>query len=343
MRLGRSGPAIPINVPLFYSLPFSISTFTPKRGTKMFQSISSSTASTTAFAPAFPARGHSRSRPRLARQRDSTVTAYAKDVKQFLETYGGTIPCTAEELIAYIRLLARRVVPATVVRRVMAIQDAHVQRGLALPTDDPRIREALRLMAGGWGGLQPLNLGADIKGSSVLAPKRDSRKRSAAPITRTLLTRMIDAMGTGARSLDRRDKAIFLLGFVGGLKRGTICALNIEDVTSTPDAMLVLIKAATDGEAGRTIAIPVTRGPLCAATAVHQWIAHSAMEGCNGPLFPRFTRSGEPVLTERLDSAYVSKLVKARLRDAGVEDVAAYSGESLRLSHAREFDGCRRS
>jgi integrase len=276
----------------------------------------------------------------LVRQRDSTVNAYAKDVRQYLETYGGTIPCTADELIAYIRLLARRVAPATIVRRVMAIQSTHAQRGLALPTDDPRIREALRLMAS---NLPPLNLGVDVKGSSVLAPKRDSRKRSAAPITRTLLTRMIDAMGSGARSLDRRDRALLLLGFVGGLKRGTICALNIQDFTFTPDAMLVRIKAAADGEAGRTIVIPVTRGPLCAATAVHQWIAHNAMEGCNGPLFPRFTRSGEPVLTERLDSAYVSKLVKARLRDAGVEDVAAYSGESLRLGHTREFDGCRRS
>ena len=153
-------------------------------------------------------------------------------------------------------------------------------------------------------------------------------------------------MGTGARSLDRRDKAIFLLGFVGGLKRGTICALNVEDLTFTPDAMLVQLRAVGNGEAGdagRTIAIPVTRGPLCAATAVLLWISLNAMDGCTGPLFPRFTRSGEPVLTERLDSAYVSKLVKARLRDAGFQDVAAYSGESLRLGHVLESHGRRRS
>ena len=206
----------------------------------MFQSLASSAATTTALSPAFPRPSYSRSRSRsrLVRQRDSTVNAYAKDVRQFLETYGGTIPCTAEELIAYIRLLARRVVPATVVRRVMAIQDAHAQRKLPLPTNDPQIREALRLMAGGH---PPLNLMADVKGAPVPTPKRDSGKRSAAPITRALLTRMIDAMGTGARSLDRRDKAIFLLGFVGGLKRGTICALNVEDLTFTPDAMLVRI------------------------------------------------------------------------------------------------------
>ena len=306
----------------------------------MFQSTASSTTSTTAFAPAFPARSYSHSKLRVVRQRDSTVTAYAKDVRQFVETYGGTIPCTADDLVAYIRLLARRVAPATINRRLCALQDAHVQRGLALPTNDPQIREALRLMASGH---PPLNLMGDSSGAYIPALKRDSRKRSAAPITRTLLTRMLDAMGTGTRSLDRRDKAIFLLGFVGGLKRGAICALNIEDISFTPDAMLVRIRASDDGEAGRTIALPFTRGPLCAATAVQQWISHNALEGGSGPLMPRFTRSGEPLLEERLDAAYVSKLVKTRLRDAGVEDVAAYSGESLRLGHALETNGRRRS
>lgn len=308
----------------------------------MFES-SASHAATAAVSLSLPhalsLRGRTRS-TRSTRHSDSTVTAYAKDVRQYVETYGGTIPCTADELVAHIRLQARRVAPATIARRVMAIQDAHAQRGLALPTGDPRIREALRLLASGQ---PPINLMADVKGATVLAPKCDSRKRSAAPITRALLTRMIDAMGTGARSPDKRDKAIFLLGFVGGLKRGAICALNIEDLTFTQDAMLVRIKGAGDGEAGRTIAISVTRGPLCAATAVQQWISHNALEGCSGPLVQRFTRSGEPVLTERLDSAYVSKLVKARLRDAGVEDVAAYSGESLRLGHALESPGRRRS
>ncbi len=92
----------------------------------MFQSTASSTTSTTAFAPAFPARSYSHSKLRVVRQRDSTVTAYAKDVRQFVETYGGTIPCTADDLVAYIRLLARRVAPATINRRLCALQDAHV-------------------------------------------------------------------------------------------------------------------------------------------------------------------------------------------------------------------------
>ncbi len=311
----------------------------------MFESIASAAASAAPSSPV-SSRGPGRASARSTRQRDSTVTAYAKDVRQFVTTYGGTIPCSAEELIGYIRLLARRVAPATIARRVMAIRDAHVQAGLALPTDDPRIREALRLLASGQ---QPLNLMADVKGAGIPVSRRSDRdeaKRGAAPITRALLMRMLDAMGTGLRSLDRRDKALFLLGFVGGLKRGAICALNIEDLTFTSDAMLVRIRGGANNdntEVGRTLAIPFTRGPLCAATACQQWILHNALEDSAGPLILRYTRSGEPMLGERLDSAYVSTLVKRRLQDAGVVDVSSYSGESLRRGHALESSGRGRS
>ncbi|MDO8769371.1 MAG: hypothetical protein Q7K57_11840 [Burkholderiaceae bacterium] len=235
----------------------------------------------------------------------------------------------------------------------MALQDAHIKQGLPSPTTDIRIRTALRHLTGGD---LPINL-LDAKKAKGEASVARKTAKVAAPITRALLMRMLDSMGTGQRSLDRRDKAIFLLGFIGRLKRGTICALNLEDLTFTPDALLLRIRLVSasvhSGEGGditvappavesRTVAIPMTRGPLCAATACQQWIAHNGMEGQQGPLFPRFTRSGEPVLDERLDSAYISALVKKRLLDAGVADVSAYSGESLRRGHDLESKTPRR-
>ncbi|HQT08602.1 MAG TPA: hypothetical protein PK060_15425 [Polaromonas sp.] len=288
-----------------------------------------------------------------AKHRTSTANAYAKDVRQFTETYGGSIPCSAEELISYVRLLSRRVAPPTIVRRVMALQDAHVQLGLPSPTADPRIRTALRHLTSGD---LPINL-LDAKKAKGEASVARKTAKVAAPITRALLIRMLDSMGTGRRSLDRRDKAIFLLGFIGRLKRGTICALNLEDLTFTPDALLLRIRPIPEpthtGEdaniavpvsvvESRPVAIPMTRGPLCAGTACQEWIAHNGLEGKQGPLFPRFTRSGEPVLDERLDAAYVSALVKKRLLDAGEDDVSLYSGESLRRGHDLESKTSRR-
>ena len=169
-------------------------------------------------------------------------------------------------------------------------------------------------------------------------------KRVAKIIDRALLNRMFDCMGTGMRTMDRRDKAILLLGYAG-LKRGAICAINIEDLTFTQDAMLIHTTPTTDsgdeihsgvfGPMSRVMAIPFTRGPLCAATACQTWLKHNDLEGATGALFPSFTRSGEPT-TDRLASAYVSVIVKERLKAAGIADVSAYSGESLRRGHLAE-------
>ena len=281
------------------------------------------------------AAGHQGPRRHTAPQQDSTVEAYRRDVLRFTESYG-ELPCTADDLLNYIKALCRRVMPATILRRAMAIQDAHVSRGLPVPTDDPRIRQALRSLAA---GKLPKELVGNVK--DLPAPKR---RIQAAPMTRTLLNRMFDAMGSN--SLDRRDRALLLLGFVGGLKRGTLCGLDLNDLTFTEDAMLVRIHASGDRSetiAARTIAVSMTRGPLCAASAVQAWIIHNALEAVSGPLFPRFTRSGEPMLSERLDSAYVSQIIKGRLLDAGISDVTAFSGESLRLGHALETTVRRRT
>ncbi|MDP2035133.1 MAG: hypothetical protein Q8K29_17135 [Polaromonas sp.] len=292
-----------------------------------------------------------RERPRTpAKHRTSTANAYAKDVRQFTDTYGGKIPASADEIVSYIRLLSRRVAPPTVVRRIMAIQDAHIKRGLPSPTADIRIRTALRHLSSGD---LPINLLDAKQGKGNPSFVQRKTPKVAAPITRALLTRMLDSMGSGQRSLDRRDKAIFLLGFVGRLKRGAICALNLEDMTFTQDVLLLRLRPAagsvyTDSNGhmpapdSRIVAIPMTRGPLCAATACQEWIAHNGLEGQQGPLFPRFTRSGEPVFGERLDSGYIAALVKKRLLDAGVDDVSLYSGESLRRGHDLEKKSPRR-
>lgn len=260
------------------------------------------------------------------RQQGSTRAAYARDVERFVRVYGGTIPCSTETLVAYIRASAKRVAPATLLRRCMAIQDAHVQAGLPSPTRDSGIREAMRCMAKGQPPVNLLDDKTRASGGKERVPGTRPHRR-AKEISRALLLRMLDAMGAGTRSLDRRDRLILTLGFAG-LKRGAMCALNIEDVQFTGDAMLLRI-GRREHHAGSELALPITRGPLCAATACRAWIEHNQMEGRQGPLIVRFTRSGEAT-EQQLDAAYVNLVVKQRLRAAGVDDVAAYSAESLR-------------
>ena len=278
------------------------------------------------------------------RQRASTKAAYEKDVSRFIHIYGGTVPCTADDLIRFITVLVKRVAPVTIARRCQSIRDAHVRMGHTPPTDDPRVREALRWMVAGH---LPHNL-AELPKNGKTPPQvlrhAVKPKRVAKIIDRALLARMFDCMGTGLRTMDRRDKAIMLLGYAG-LKRGAICAINIEDLTFTEDAMLILVRAVQETvdeiesrpaeSKGRVMAIPFTRGLLCAATACQTWLKHNDLEGKTGAMFPSFTRSGEPT-TDRLASAYVSVIIKERLKAAGITDVTAYSGESLRRGHQAE-------
>ena len=278
------------------------------------------------------------------RQRASTKAAYEKDVSRFIHTYGGTVPCTADDLIRFITVLVKRVAPVTIARRCQSIRDAHVRMGHTPPTDDPRVREALRWMVAGH---SPHNL-AELPKNGKTPPQvlrhAVKPKRVAKIIDRALLTRMFDCMGTGLRTIDRRDKAIMLLGYAG-LKRGAICAINIEDLTFTEDAMLIRVRATQETgdevespppeSKRRVLALPFTRGLLCAATACQTWLKHNDLEGKTGAMFPSFTRSGEPT-TDRLASAYVSVIIKERLKAAGITDVSAYSAESLRRGHQAE-------
>ena len=301
--------------------------------------------STAAAALAEPTHGQvRRSVQAPRRQRASTKAAYDKDVSRFIHTYGGTIPCSADDLIRFITVLVKRVAPVTIARRCQSIRDAHVRMGQTPPTDDPRVREALRWMVAGH---LPHNLAEPPKNGKK--PPQVLRnavkpKRVAKIIDRTLLTRMFDCMGTGMRTMDRRDKAIMLLGYAG-LKRGAICAINIEDLTFTEDAILIRVRATQETgdevesrlpeSMGRVMALPFTRGLLCAATACQTWLKHNDLEGKTGAMFPSFTRSGEPT-TDRLASAYVSVIIKERLKAAGITDVSAYSAESLRRGHQAE-------
>jgi integrase len=150
-------------------------------------------------------------------------------------------------------------------------------------------------------------------------------------------------------TLDYRDRAMLLLGFGAALSRAQLVALNVADLRFTPDAMIVRVRrngetrrtgdgVATTGE-GRQVSVPVTGGELCAASAVRAWIAHAALDANpaapNVPLFCRFDRAGDPT-PDRLDSAYVSMVLKRRLREVGI-DPTRYSAHSLKRGRLVEL------
>lgn len=269
--------------------------------------------------------------------RAATLTAYASDLQKF-NAYGFSVPCRADTLLDFLRAQVNRVAPATALRRVMAIQHEHRRLGHDSPTADLRVREALRCLAAG----QVPQLGG--KGGKRAASS--CAKKPATPITRAMLLRIFDSMGSQRRALDLRDKAVLLMAF-SGLKRTVALSIAIEHLRFTEDALLLTIPGQpVEGAEGpqplpppRTLAIPRTRGPLCPVTAVEAWLAHLDRLGQTGPVFMRFDRGRDPVLDgTRLDAAYLNCILKTRARAAGFSDaeIAGFSAESLRRGGAME-------
>jgi integrase len=287
--------------------------------------------------PAEATTGHRRPRRLTA----ASAAAYAKDLNYF-QHWGGSIPCSAEAVARYISALGSRIAPTTIYRRVMAVRHAHLELGVAPPTDEQQIRQMLRQLQLGF---PPQRSGGKGRTRNVAAPRRKEPKPSK-PVTRALLARMVDAMHRNA--LDRRDRALILLCHFLALQRGELVRIDVGDVKFTADALLVTV-APREVDAGismyptptdrtshsRVLAVPITGGELCAATAVRKWIESAELDVHGGPLFRRFDRGGDPT-SERLSSDYVSIILKLRLEAVGV-DPTNYSGQSLRTGRLLEL------
>jgi integrase len=263
--------------------------------------------------------------PKLRQLRASSRAAYAKDLNLFLRA-GGKVPADAMAVLRYAEVMRARLAPRTLYRRLMAIQHATVEAGYPSPLADSKLREMIRWLQAGK--MPPKSAKAL---DAAVPPSRPRGSRCAKPVTRQLLDRILDAVHR--TSLDRRDRALLLLTFAGGMKRSEVVALNVEDLQLTKDALLVSISA-RDGGQPRRLAIPVTGGELCAATAVRSYVEHLQLEP-GTPLFRSFNRASE-ASTKRLAAAFVSEVLKARLKVVGV-DPSGFSGESLRVGRLAEL------
>lgn len=265
---------------------------------------------------------------KLRRLRIASRAAYARDLAVF-ERFGGRLPCGPADIARLIDALRNRVSPRTIYRRVHAIQTLCRLEGHPSPVDAD-IRVKLRWLQQGL--LPPKN-------GRQQAPSGTGRaaSRSAKPMTRQLLERVLDAVLR--TSLDRRDSALLLLGFMGALKRAQIVALDAGDCTFTADALIIRVQgdpeaADEKGRKPRTVAIPRTEGMLCAAAATKKLIEHLAIQP-EQPLFCSFTRSGDPT-HRRLGAAFVASVLKRRLAVVGI-DPKGYSAESLRVGRLAEI------
>ncbi len=251
-----------------------------------------------------------------AAQAINTTRAYASDWNQFkawCERYRlEPLPASAVVVALYVTSLAKRgLAVSTIRRRAAAIARAHRQAGHLPATSDPRV---LTVMEGI----------ARVHGSSP-------HKKTA--LLRDPLLELIDRIDPST-TVGLRDRALLLLGFAVGLRRSELVALQVEDISPSPDGLRIRIARSKSDQQGRGAELLVVYAEPprpCPVRALRAWIDTAALT--TGPIFRRVTRTG--AVSSALTAQSVALIIKKRARAAGL-DPREFAGHSLRSGYATQ-------
>jgi integrase len=239
----------------------------------------------------------------------NTLRAYRSDLADFLGT-GGTFPAEPIVVARYLAQRAEELASATLRRRLVAIAQAHTNRGLPNPCKSDIVRLTLR-------GIRRVH----------------GRPQSQAwPLMKSQLEVIVRALGCSFR--DRRDKAILTVGFYSAVRRSELVDIRVESLLWREDGlMLTISKSKTDQESrGRHILMQKRSAADCPAEALRDWLG--ASEIGSGPIFRSIEQRGR--IGERAVSPeLVNAILKRRLEAAGFAS-QGFSGHSLRAGFVTE-------
>lgn len=242
-----------------------------------------------------------------AAKADATRLAYAADWRDFKFWCASheldALPASPENVAVYLSSLAtggRRL--STIRRRCAAIAHMHRQAG----HDNPAAHTGVR---------------ATLSGISRMLGSAPTKK---AALTADVLAIILRKIPTDLPGL--RDRALILIGFAGALRRSELVALDVADVARHPKGIVLAVRRSKTDQAGagKTKAIPHGKR-LRAVAALDAWL--DAAKITSGPIFRGVC--GLKVQPDRLCTTQVARIIKARVRAAGL-DPKAFSGHSLR-------------
>jgi integrase len=150
-------------------------------------------------------------------------------------------------------------------------------------------------------------------------------KNQKAAATATVVRRMLDSCPED-KLIGLRDRALITFGLASAMRRSELCALEVSDLTETPDGYRVQIRRSkTDQEgAGQEIAVP--RGlKLCPVASLQAWLTAAGI--VEGKVFRAVLRGGR--VQQSLTPECLSRAVKKLAERAGL-DPRAFGGHSLR-------------
>jgi integrase len=258
--------------------------------------------------------------------RPATHKAHASDLRIFrawCDAVGlSSLPAESGTVAAFANDQADRAgkAHATIRRYLASITVAHEEAGHDSPCHTLAVRRVLK------------SIGDDV--AAVRAPAVAGRRGGAAPLLRDDVRAMV-ATVAGASVKARRDRAVILVGYVGGFRASELAGLDVADVVDDPRGLVVQLHRTktTSAADGREVSIPFGRDPsTCPVRALRAYLDAAAITA--GPVFRGVSRWGQVARTA-IGADTVSDVVKAAAVAAGL-DVERVSAHSLRAGHVTQ-------
>ncbi len=238
------------------------------------------------------------------------------------------LPCTAYTFLEYANhLMTLDLAKSTITGATTAIRDRHRKAGHPAPEMD-----AVKLALVSYGRARAA---------------AGQRRKQAAALTLEDLGLMIEVCDP-ATVAGARDRALLVLGWAMMGRRSEIAALNIEDIRTDPNGLIVYVAFSKTDQSGEGVEVPIpywARAEACPVRLVQAWLALLASRGhTTGALFRRIDRhgrlSGEPGFagrngeTSRIAGQAVDLILKRRARQADLPALPELSAHSLRAGGA---------
>lgn len=228
------------------------------------------------------------------------------------------LPTTPAALGAYLMARAGTRKTATLELTISAVRAAHKIMKASFPKDSAESKEYM------------LDLERPEFEDPWASIKRayGTRNEPKKPLLMEDLEEIVKASPT--TFYGRRACAMLLTCYGAALRRSELVALDVEDLTFSPEGVSILIRRSkTDqGGQGKVLRIPRNPNGLCAVAHLEAWLAMNHLT--SGPVFIT-----DPKNQRRMDGKSYALVVKAAMKRIG-RDCTDYSGHSTRRGYVTD-------
>ena len=214
-------------------------------------------------------------------------------------------PASPETVALYITDMADHMRPSTITKHVAAISVAHQFKNLKSPTQSTLVRATLQ----------------GIKRTKGVA------KTKKAPVRVIHLWHLSEVLPKKLRGV--RDKALFLIGYAGAMRRSEIVAINVNDLSFVEEGVRIRVRRSKTDQEGKGHIKDIgyaINAANCPVKALKTWLEQSCIT--EGAVF-RSVNKGGNICNERLSAQSVALVVKEVMKALGC-DSDEFSGHSLR-------------